>query len=150
MASCRGPSFLADLYALTRQIVCVKYTGMGATVRIDLEAADPVWRQIADQIRAALVAGRIKAGARLATVRELALDLGLNHNTVAEAYRQLAAEGFLQLERGVGAVVLDREAPRPPVAEQERFARRLKLLIAEARAAGVSVALLRRTIEDVL
>ena len=73
---------------------------MGATVRIDLEAADPVWRQIA--------------------------------------------------ERGVGAVVLDREAPRPPVAEQERFARRLKLLIAEARAAGVSVALLRRTIEDVL
>src|SRR5439155_1625226 len=63
MASCRGPSFPADLYALTRQIVCVKYTGMGATVRIDLEAADPVWRQIADQIRAALVAGRIKAGA---------------------------------------------------------------------------------------
>jgi len=119
-------------------------------LRIDMDGADPVWRQIADQIRAALVAGRIKAGARLATVRELALDLGLNHNTVAEAYRQLAAEGFLQLERGVGAVVLDREAPRPPAAEQERFARRLKLLIAEARAAGVSVALLRRTIEDVL
>jgi DNA-binding transcriptional regulator YhcF (GntR family) len=123
---------------------------MGATVRIDLEAAEPVWRQIADQVRAALVAGRIKPGARLATVRELAVDLGVNHNTVAEAYRKLAAEGFLQLERGVGAVVLDREAPRPPAAEQERFVRRLKLLIAEARAAGVPVASLRRTIEEAL
>jgi len=123
---------------------------MPATIRIDLEAADPVWRQIADQIRAALVSRRIRPGARLATVRELAVDLGVNHNTVAEAYRQLAGEGFLQLERGVGAVVLDRESPRPPAAEQERFARRLRLLIAEARAAGVSVATLRRTIEEAL
>lgn len=123
---------------------------MPATVRIDLEAAQPVWRQIADQIRAALVSGRIRPGSRLATVRELAIDLGVNHNTVAEAYRQLAAEGFLQLERGVGALVLDREAPRPPAAEQERFARRLKLLIAEARAAGVPATVLRRTIEEAL
>ncbi|MCA1826339.1 MAG: GntR family transcriptional regulator [Myxococcales bacterium] len=123
---------------------------MTATVRIDLDSGDPVWRQIADQVRAALVSRRVKPGAQLATVRELALDLGVNHNTVAEAYRQLAAEGFLQLERGVGALVLDREAPRPPAAEQERFARRLKLLLAEARAAGVPVAALRKTIEEVL
>jgi GntR family transcriptional regulator len=106
-------------------------------LRIDMEGADPVWRQIADQVRALLVAGRMRPGARLATVRELALDLGVNHNTVAEAYRQLAAEGFVSLERGVGAVVLERAAPRPAAGEQERFVRKLRALVAQARASGV-------------
>ena len=125
---------------------------MAATVRIDLEAAEPVWRQIANQIRAALVAGRLKPGAQLASVRELAVDLGVNHNTVAEAYRQLAAEGFLRLDRRAGAVVLEREAPRAPAGEQERFARRLRELLAQARASGVPAAALqtalRRAEED--
>jgi DNA-binding transcriptional regulator YhcF (GntR family) len=111
---------------------------MPRTLRIDLSAADSVWRQIADQIRAVLVAGGIRPGARLATVRELALDLGVNHNTVAEAYRQLAAEGFLRLDRRAGAVVLERPAPRAPAGELDRFTRRLQALVAEARAAGVS------------
>src|SRR5215470_8884266 len=126
---------------------------MPTMVRIDLEAAEPVWRQIADQIRALLVSGRLRPGAHLATVRELAIDLGVNHNTVAEAYRLLAAEGFLALERGVGAVVLERAAPRAAAGEQERFARRLRGLVAEARAAGVPApsvqAALRRAAEEV-
>src|SRR5436305_11035027 len=106
-------------------------------VSIDADGADPVWRQIADQVRALLVSGRLRPGARLATVRELALDLGVNHNTVAEAYRKLATEGFVSLERGVGAVVLDRPAPRAPAGEQERLARKLRSLVAQARAFGV-------------
>jgi DNA-binding transcriptional regulator YhcF (GntR family) len=124
-----------------------------AQVRIDLDGPNPVWRQIADQVRALLVAGDLRPGARVATVRELALDLGVNHNTVAEAYRQLAAEGFLRLVRGVGAVVLDRAVPRAAPGEQEKFARRLRTLVAEARAAGMSVmslqTALRRAAEEV-
>lgn len=122
-------------------------------LRIDMDGADPVWRQIADQVRSLLVSGRLRPGARLATVRELAVDLGVNHNTVAEAYRQLAAEGFISLERGVGAVVLDRAAPRAPPGEQDRFARRLRELVAQARAAGISAqsveAALRRAAQEV-
>jgi GntR family transcriptional regulator len=106
-------------------------------LRIDMNGADPVWRQIADQVRALLMAGRLRPGARLATVRELAIDLGVNHNTVAEAYRRLAAEGFVSLERGVGAVVLERAAPRAVAGGQERFVRRLRELVAQARASGV-------------
>ena len=121
-------------------------------VRIDLEAAAPAWRQITDQLRAALVCGQLRPGAQLASVRELALDLGLNHNTVAEAYRQLAAEGFLRLDRRTGAVVLERKAPRPPAGEQERFAGRLRTLLAEARAAGIPApalqSALRRAMEE--
>jgi len=110
---------------------------MAATVRIDVAAAGPIWRQIADQVRAALLAGRMRPGARLATVRELAMDLGVNHNTVAEAYRRLAAEGFIRLDRRLGAVVQERAAPRAPAGEQDRFARRLRELVAQARAAGL-------------
>jgi GntR family transcriptional regulator len=123
-------------------------------VRIDLGAEDPVWRQIADQIRAHLVAGRLRPGARLATVRELALDLGVNHNTVATAYSRLAEEGFLRLVRGVGAEVLDRTAPRAQAGEQERFARRLSALVAEARSVGLPAltlqAALLRAAEELL
>jgi GntR family transcriptional regulator len=112
-------------------------------VRIDMNAPDPVWRQIADQIRAHLISGRLEPGARLATVRELALDLGVNHNTVATAYNRLAEEGFLRLVRGVGAEVLERAAPRAAAGEQQRFARRLSALVAEARAQGLSAAALQ-------
>ena len=117
-------------------------------LRIDMDAGDPVWRQIADQIRSLLVSGRLKPGARLATVRELAVDLGVNHNTVAEAYRQLAAEGFLELDRRAGAVVVERDAPRARAGELEKFARRIRALVAEARAAGVPESALRRVLEE--
>src|SRR5260221_13367957 len=88
-------------------------------LRIDMDGADPVWRQIVDQIRSLLVSGRLKPGARLATVRELAVDLGVNHNTVAEAYRRLAGEGLISLERGLGAVVGERSVPRQPAREPD-------------------------------
>jgi GntR family transcriptional regulator len=120
---------------------------------IDLDGRGPVWRQIADQVRALLVSGRLQPGARLATVRELALDLGVNHNTVAEAYRQLAAEGFVSLERGVGAVVLERPAPRAAAGERERFVLKLRALVAQARASGVPASslqgALRKAAEEV-
>jgi GntR family transcriptional regulator len=123
-------------------------------VRIDVGAADPVWRQIADQIRALLVSEKLRPGARLATVRELAIDLGVNHNTVATAYSRLAEEGFLRLVRGVGAEVVERAAPKAPAGEQERFTRRLSALVAEARASGLpSLALqaaLLRAAEELL
>jgi GntR family transcriptional regulator len=106
-------------------------------VRIDMRAEDPVWRQIADQIRAYLVSGRLQPGARLATVRELAIDLGVNHNTVATAYSRLAEEGFLRLVRGVGAEVVARAEPKAQAGEPERFARRLSALVAETRSLGV-------------
>jgi DNA-binding transcriptional regulator YhcF (GntR family) len=77
----------------------------------------------------------------------------VNHNTVAEAYRQLATEGFVSLERGVGAVVLERAAPRAAAGEQERFARKLRALVAQVRASGVPApsvqAALRKAAEEV-
>jgi DNA-binding transcriptional regulator YhcF (GntR family) len=68
-----------------------------------LHSPIPLYRQIADAIRTLLVAGTLVPGDILPPVRRLAIDLGLHFNTVAEAYRALALEGWLDLRRGRGA-----------------------------------------------
>jgi GntR family transcriptional regulator len=107
----------------------------------------PAYRQIAGALRALLVAGELAPGTTLPTMRELAIDLGVHHNTVAEAYRALAEEGWLELRRKVGARVLARPRPRPRRGERETFGRRLRELVAEARAAGLSGEDVRREVE---
>jgi GntR family transcriptional regulator len=77
-------------------------------------------------------------GEALPTVRRLAVDLGVHHNTVAEAYRVLSDEGWLDLRRRHGAIVLDRSRPRPPREARPSLVQRLRELTAEARAAGLS------------
>ena len=72
------------------------------------------------------------------TVRRLAIDLGVHHNTVAEAYRVLSEEGWLDLRRRHGAIVLDRSRPRPTRKAQPSLVQRLRELTAEAQAAGLA------------
>lgn len=106
-------------------------------LRIDLGSPTPVYRQIVDSLRALLVNGAFAPGERLPTVREMAVDLGVNHNTVAEAYRLLAGEGWLDLKRHHGATVVLRPTQRAGPARQEDFVQRLRELAARAVADGV-------------
>jgi GntR family transcriptional regulator len=106
-------------------------------IRIDLASPRPVYEQIVSGIRALLVAGEFAAGDQLPTVRQLAIDLGVHHNTVAESYRVLAEEGWLDLRRGRGAMVVDRREPRPTPEAKQGFSKRLEELIAKAIADGV-------------
>jgi GntR family transcriptional regulator len=106
-------------------------------LRIDLSSAVPAYEQVANGLRTELVAGRLRPGDQLPTVRQLALDLGVHHNTVAEAYRTLAREGWVGLVRGRGAMVLERRHPPPSEAARAEFARRLRELAAKAISEGV-------------
>jgi GntR family transcriptional regulator len=106
-------------------------------LRIDLAAATPAYEQIVSGLRAILVAGGFEPGDQLPTVRQLAVDLSVHHNTVAEAYRMLAAEGWLELKRGRGATVLGRATPEPAAGSKEKFSRSLRELVAKAMADGV-------------
>lgn len=117
-------------------------------IRIDLASPTPVYRQIADALRALMVEGALSPGDPLPTVRALAADLGVHHNTVAEAYRQLAAEGWLDLRRHHGARVQPREPPPPLEGAAEQFAQRLRELIAKARAEGVAVSDIHAILEQ--
>ena len=109
------------------------------TIRIDLSSPIPAYRQIADAIRSRLVDRRLKPGQQLPTVRQLATDLAVHHNTVAEAYRLLAEEGWLDLRRRRGAMVLDRATPNPGAKQRGALRERLRGLIAEMRTAGLAL-----------
>lgn len=112
-------------------------TDRDLTLTVDLASEVPVYRQIVSALRAHLVGGDLAPGSLLPSVRELALDLGVHHNTVAEAYRLLAEEGWLDLRRRRGALVLDRARPEPEPEAREGFRRHLGELVAEARAKGL-------------
>lgn len=87
----------------------------------------------------ALVTGELPPGTVLPSVRQLGLDLCVHFNTVGEAYRQLADEGWLDLRHGRKAVVLDRGTPQIKREEVQSFQNRLRSLVAEARSKGMSL-----------
>jgi GntR family transcriptional regulator len=106
-------------------------------LQIDLASDLPASEQIVRGLRATLLAGQFRPGDQLPSVRQLALDLGVHHNTVAGAYRQLAEEGWLDLRRGRGATVIERPAPPPTPRAEAEFRRRLDELVVKALAEGV-------------
>jgi DNA-binding transcriptional regulator YhcF (GntR family) len=91
------------------------------------------------------VEGVLRAGDVMPSVRRLAIDLGIHFNTVAEAYRTLADEGWIDVAHGRAARVCNRNTPAPPeAAEVENFRQRLRNLVAEMRAQGLSPARISR------
>jgi GntR family transcriptional regulator len=108
-------------------------------LRIDLTSPSPAYRQIVDGLRMILVDGALRAGDILPPVRDLAFELGVHFNTVAEAYRILAEEGWLDLKRRRGAQVLKRSLRAADPHKRRQFGQRLREMIAELRAEGVGV-----------
>jgi len=116
----------------------------------DLDSAAPVNRQIVDQFRTLLVEGTVAPGDPLPSVRRLAIDLGVHFNTVADAYRTLAAEGWLDISHGRGVRVRKRKAPSPDGEALPLFRRRLRQLVAEMRAQGLSTAIVARELASLM
>src|SRR5580704_14958292 len=109
----------------------------GLLLRVDPSSPAPLVRQIVDQLRVLLVEGSLKPGAALPPVRTLAIDLAVHFNTVAEAYRQLTSEGWLDLRHGRGALVVERESPAASRREISGYRQRLRELVSQMRAQGV-------------
>ena len=120
-------------------------------VAVERGSEEPVYGQIARQIRAHIASRRLVPGATLPPVRRLASDLGVNLNTVARAYRLLEEEGFLRIVGRSGAEVA---APLPstPAPDRRRLEDELRHLLARMRQAGLSARELRamalRTVDD--
>jgi GntR family transcriptional regulator len=73
--------------------------------RIEPRSAIPVYEQLKRQVRLAIATGTLSPGDKLSSIRELSIQLKINPNTVAKAYRQLETEGFLEIRTGSGAFV---------------------------------------------
>src|ERR1700744_6288535 len=87
--------------------------------RLDRQSGVPVYRQIMDQVRTGMASGALAAGDQLPTVRQLAVDLAINPNTVARAYRELELGGLLETHQGTGSFISAQKIRRPD-AERER------------------------------
>src|SRR3984885_6330945 len=91
----------------------------GFQLRLDLHSGVPVYRQIIDQVRGGVAAGTLTAGDQLPTVRQLAVDLAINPNTVLRAYRELELGGALETHQGTGTFISNKKMVKNS-AERER------------------------------
>ncbi len=79
--------------------------GTPFSFQLDLRSGVPVYRQIMDQVLGGIAARRLASGDQLPTVRQLAVDLSINPNTVIRAYRELEIRGFLETHQGSGTFI---------------------------------------------
>ena len=117
---------------------------------IDPRSSTPLYAQIADRVRVAIAAGELRAAAPLPSVRELAARLRVNPATIAQAYRELEAEGFVEIRHGAGTYARE-VAPGRRTRERARQAKALvERLLGDARRMGVSLDELREAIDGAL
>jgi GntR family transcriptional regulator len=100
-------------------------------VSIDASDRTPIYAQLERAFRAAIAAGRLQPGEQLPTVRQLAVELRVNANTVARVYAELERAGVFETRRGVGSFVrMGAAEARPP----DEHARRLRAFVTRALA----------------
>jgi GntR family transcriptional regulator len=106
-------------------------------VTLDTRDATPIWAQLERGLRAAIASGRLRPGDQLPTVRQLAVDLRVNANTVARVYSDLERSGVLETRRGVGSFIRATAEEARSKKEHERRLRALATrIVADAAAAG--------------
>lgn len=127
-----------------------RYTTTLTTVfeRIDPRSPTPIYAQIAARVRVAVAAGELQSGDGLPSVRQLSGSLRVNPATVVQAYRELEAEGMIEMRQGSGTFVRS-VAPERRAAERRHEARRLvRELLGRAAALGLTAADLRVAFDD--
>jgi len=112
--------------------------------QLDLSTGVPVYRQLIDQVHAALSSASLKPGNRLPTVRQVAVDLAINPNTVVRAYKELEIRGILTTQQGTGTFIAERPVE---TADGERERKLYQLAGEVAARAGASGFTLSELIE---
>ena len=107
--------------------------------RLDAHSGVPVYRQLIDQVQAAVATKLLKTGDQLPTVRRVAVDLEINPNTVARAYREMELRGILDTQHGTGTFVADHPGERSPEERQRVLNQFLTDLMARIASAGLRV-----------
>jgi len=117
---------------------------------LDLHTGVPVYRQLIDQVRTGVASGSLAAGDQLPTVRQLAVDLAINPNTVMRAYRELELGGLLETHQGTGTFISDKR-PEKATAERERqLGQMANEFAARAGAAGFTLEELIDRLQELL
>ncbi|MBL0157412.1 MAG: GntR family transcriptional regulator [Bryobacterales bacterium] len=107
--------------------------------RLDNSTGVPVYRQLIDQVLLAISAGTLQGGGQLPTVRQVAVDLAINPNTVMRAYRELEIRGSLTTQQGLGTFVTLKGVKEDDAQRQARLSRLAADCASKAGAEGFSV-----------
>jgi GntR family transcriptional regulator len=116
--------------------------------RLDLHSGVPVYRQIIDQVLGGIAAGTLPAGHQLPTVRQVAVDLSINPNTVVRAYRELEIRGVLETQQGTGTFISQQKVKHDEVERQRQLAQLAGEFISRAGAAGFTIEELQEQLHE--
>jgi GntR family transcriptional regulator len=106
---------------------------------LDQHSGVPAYRQIIDQVLGGIAAGTLRPGDQLPTVRQLAVDLAINPNTVVRAYRELEIREVLATQQGTGTFLTDKKPLANGLERERRIARLCSELLAKAGAEGIEL-----------
>jgi len=121
-----------------------------ASPRFSLDSASgvPFYRQIIDQILAAIATGALATGDRLPTVRALAVELAVNFNTVARAYKELEIRGVLATQQGTGTFVAEHEVSVDDVERRRALNQLVDEFLARAARQGLTLVEIRGALAE--
>ena len=113
---------------------------MASVLTVDPKDSTPIYAQLERGVRAAIATGRLKSGDQLPTVRQMAVELQVNANTVARVYAELERSGVIETKRGVGSFISASPSQAHPPRERDRRVRLfVTRVLADAAAHGLSV-----------
>ncbi len=116
--------------------------------RLDEQSGVPAYRQVIDQVLGGIATGALRSGQQLPTVRQLAVDLAINPNTVVRAYRELEIRGILDSQQGSGTYITEQKMERDETERARALTQLVGDFLARAGAAGFTVAELLEQIHD--
>ncbi len=117
---------------------------------LDPHSGVPVYRQLIDQVQAGVAAGVLSPGQQLPTVRQVAVDLTINPNTVQRAYREMEIRGMLETQQGTGTFVSNKKIERSKDEHARRLAQFASECVSRAGASGFTLQELVDSLGDLL
>ena len=116
--------------------------------QLNTQSGVPVYRQLMDQVQGALAAERLKSGDQLPTIRQVAVDLAINPNTVTRAYREMEIRGLLETQQGTGTFIAERRIETDSRVRNRQLEQLAAEMIARAGASGFTVAELINALKE--
>lgn len=110
----------------------------------------PVYRQLIDQVQTAMASGALTAGDQLPTVRQVAVDLAINPNTVLRAYREMEIRGLLDSQQGTGTFIADRKVEYSKDDRERLLGQLTNEFVSRAGAAGFTLKQLIRALRELM
>jgi GntR family transcriptional regulator len=115
-----------------------------------LSGAHRLQRHIIDQILGGIASGKLAVGDQIPTVRQVAVDLAINPNTVVRAYREMEIRGVLETQQGTGTFIARKKVEQTEVERSRRLTQLVTEFVARAGSAGFSVEELMEQLNDLL